>query len=190
MKTSINTRTALVAAMTTLALGACSNSATDPTTDPSADATALLSVVPAGGSVGVSVGTTVTVTFNHALATGMEEYAALHEGTVTGPEVAGEWIMSTDHTQLVFTPAEALKPATTYTIHIGGGMMDESGGDVDLEEYGMGIGGAWCTQTMMTQGGMGGMMGGGSMGQYMGTGWADPGNNGTYGMVFTFTTAS
>jgi hypothetical protein len=48
------------------------------------------------------------------------------------------------------------------------------------------MGGQWATQSMMT-GGMG--MGSGSMGSHMGTGWQHP-DNGSYGMVFTFTTAA
>jgi len=122
----------------------------------------------------------------------MEEYAALHEGPVTGPEVAGTWARSTDGMTLTFTPDAPLKPATMYTIHIGGGMMDEDGHTVDLDMHGMDMGGEWATESMMTGGmgsGMGGMGGmGGQPGTHMGQGWQDP-SNGTYGMVFSFTTA-
>jgi len=48
----------------------------------------------------------------------------------------------------------------------------------------MSMGGHWVTQQMLGDWG-GGMMGG--MGSMMGPGWQH--HNGTYGMVFTFTTA-
>ena len=134
----------------------------------------------------VDVGTTVVVRFSHPIAEGMEEYAALMEGSVTGPEVPGAWALSADQTTLTFTPGSPLKPATTYVIHIGGGMMDEDGDSVDLDMYGPGMGGMWATGSMMA-GGMGMGMGG-QTGWHMGAGWAGP-SSGTYGMVFTFTTA-
>lgn len=174
-------------ATTTLiaAAAACSG---DTTTPQVVEPTALLSVQPSAGSVGVSVGTQVVVTFDHGIADGMEEYVDLHQDSLAGPVVDGVWALSTDHTMLTFTPASPLEPATTYVIHIGGGMMDEDGDHVDLEMHGMDMGGAWATESMMT-GGMGGMMGGQSgMGSHMGTGWESP-TGGTFGMVFTFTTA-
>lgn len=170
-------------AMTVGVLSGCAESATEPA---SVEPAVLLSVVPAGGSVNVDVGTTVAVAFDHAIADGMEEYAALLEGSVTGPEVAGTWSMAQDHMALMFAPTSALKPATTYVIHIGGGMMDEDGDTVNLGMHGVGMGGEWATQSMMTAGMGMGM--GGQTGWHMGTGWADP-DNGTYGMTFTFTTA-
>ncbi len=144
-------------------------------------ATALASVVPAGGAVGVDPTGIVTVTFNHALMAGMEKYAALHEGDVTRPVVAGSWALSPDRTTLTFTPAAALESLTKYTIHLGGGMMDASGRPVDMDPGRM-MGGQYAGGSMM---GGGGMMGGGS--GMMGPGWQ--GANGMYGMVFSFTTA-
>lgn len=166
--------------------GACSETTTNPqVTEPPA----LLSVQPEGGAMDVSVGSDVVVTFDHALARGMEEYAALHEGTVTGPEVSGTWTLSEDGTVLTFVPSASLKPATTYVIHIGGGMTDANGDHVDLDMHGISMGGQWATQSMMTDGmgGMGGM--GGQTSDHMGAGWQHP-SNGTYGMVFLFTTAA
>lgn len=167
----------------TAVAAACSESTTSPqVTEPAA----LLSVQPVGGALDVSIGAEVVVTFDHDLADGMEAYAALHEGAVTGPEVPGTWSMSEDHTVLTFAPSVPLEPATTYVIHIGGGMMDADGNHVDLEMHGASMGGQWATQSMMTNG-MGGM--GGQGGDHMGAGWQDP-SNGTYGMVFSFTTAA
>ncbi len=185
MNAYAKTRAALAVAMTGLALGACSTGTTE--LENTTQAAALLSVQPVAGTTGVAVGTEVVVTFDHAMAEGMESYADLHEGSLTGPRVEGIWALSTDRTKLTFTPATALKAATTYVIHIGGGMMDAEGHEVDLGMHGTGMGGQWATESMMT-GGMGGMMGGGTMGQHMGTGWENP-VDGTYGMVFTFTTA-
>lgn len=171
-------------ASTLLVVSACSDDATAPGVDEPA---ALLSVQPSPGSTDVTVGGSVVVTFDHAIAAGMEEYAALHEGDLTGPEVPGTWVMSDDRTTLRFTPTEPLKPATTYVIHVGGGMMDDHGHLVNLD-HGPAMGGQWATESMMT-GGMGsGMMGGGHPGQHMGDGWQHPAN-GSYGMVFAFTTA-
>jgi hypothetical protein len=95
------------------------------------------------------------VGFDHPIAEGMERYAALHEGSVTGPEVSGTWTRSEDGTMPSFSPDAPLKPATTYSVHLGGGMMDPDGGMVDLGMHGLAMGGDWATQSMMT-GGMGG----------------------------------
>ena len=157
-----------------LALGACSGDPTAP-----ALTARVVSVVPSGGDTGVDPNAPIVVTFSHAMQAGMEQYAALHEGDVNGPVVAGTWAWSDDRTALTFTPAQPLMSQTQYTLHLGGGMRATDGGFVD---YGSCVGqhsGQWATQEMMG----GGMMGG----NMMGTGWRHP--NGTYGMVFTFTTA-
>jgi len=182
-----STASLVTLAAATLALAACS-SGSDPLNPQADDVTALFSVQPAGGTVNVAVGSTVVVTFDHAIAVGMEEYVDLHEGSVAGPEVAGQWSRSADGTQLTFTPSAPLKPSTTYVIHIGGDMMDENGHVVDLDMHGGAMGGQWATQSMMG-GGTGMGMGNGGMGSHMGTGWQNP-DNGMYGMVFTFTTAA
>jgi len=66
-------------------------------------------------------------------------------------------------------------------VHLGGGMMTQAGQALDYGRYGPGMGGQWI---------MGGMMatshGGASWGM-MGPGWRNA--NGSYGMVFSFTTA-
>lgn len=178
--------TALAMSGALLATAACSKSPADPG---ASQVTALLTVSPEGGATGVFVGTSVVMTFDHPLMDGMEDYMDVHEGDVTGPEVAGTCTLSQDGTTLTFTPDQDLKPATTYVIHVGGAMMDAQGDSVDLADHGMGMGGEWVTQSMMGDStSMGGMMGGGSGSQHMGDGWWDAGN-GTWGMEFSFTTA-
>lgn len=147
--------------------------------------TSLMSVTPVGGETGVDPNTTIVLEFSHAM--GMEIFAALHEGDgVDGPIVDGTWGWSEDGTRLTFTPDAPLKSLTSYTIHVGGGMTDERGHVVDLEQHTHGMGGQWATETMMQNRMMqGGMMMGDDM---MGPGWEHP-TNGTYGMLFTFTTA-
>jgi len=180
--------TALALSATLVVAAACSKNPTDPVTPVPAQ---LLTVSPEGGATGVFVGTPVVLTFDHPLMDGMEDYMDVHEGDVTGAQVAGACTLSENGDTLTFTPDQDLKPATTYMIHVGGGMMDARGDSVDLGDYGMGMGGEWVTQGMMGDSTMmgGGMMGGGTgTAGHMGDGWWD-GNNGTWGMQFTFTTA-
>ncbi len=171
--------TLLVVALPLLAGCGASDTPTAPGT------TALAAVVPAGGAVGVDPAGGVTVTFSHAVMAGMEQYAALHEGDVTGPVVPGTWALSSDRTKLTFAPATPLKARTKYTIHLGGGMLGADGKPVNMGPGQM-MGGQYASGSMMSGGGMGGgMMNGGS--GMMGPGWQ--GANGMYGMVFSFTTA-
>ena len=165
-----------------LGLAACSGGDTPLSPDGGGNATELVSVVPAGGSTNVDPNGPVTVEFDHPMHTGMETYADLHEGDINGPTVKGTWVWSGDYTTLTFTPMQPLKPATTYVIHLGGGMMDAENDPVDFEHYGPGMGGEWATGDMMSSG-SGGMMNGG----HMGDGWQD--DDGTYGMTFTFSTS-
>lgn len=171
-----------------LLVAGCTDSGTAP--DVTEAPTALRAVVPEGGAVGVDPGAPVVVGFDHPMMPGMEDFAILHEGDVTGPEVPGTWTMSSDLLTLTFAPATPLAPATEYTIHIAGGMMDAEGNHVDLETHGGQMGGEWATEGMMG----GGMMGGGTMGgamggDHMGSGWQHPTND-TFGMVFSFTTGA
>lgn len=167
-----------------LVLGlACSDSGSSELAGPVlSEETVLLSVTPVGGSTDVDPNQPVVIQFSYAMAAGMEAYAALHEGDLNGPAVEGEWTWSDDRTRLTFTPAAALKPATAYVIHLGGGMRDSEGDLVDFERHGPGMGGEWATQEIMD--GSGGMTPGGF--SHMGDGWQHP--NGSYGMIFTFTT--
>lgn len=164
------------------------------TTTPALEETALLSVIPQGGATDVDPHGPLTIEFSHAMQAGMEDYADVHEGDVEGPLVEGAWSWNGDLTELTFTPAAPLKPQTQYVVHIGGGMLDENGNPINYGQHGFGMGGQWMTEQMHQggqhgyghgQGGMGGGMGGGTG---MGTGWTHP-TNGSYGMIFVFTTA-
>lgn len=169
-----------------VALAACADDGTTP--DVSGE-TLLLSVLPEGGAVDVDPNDPIEVHFDHPMMSGMEDYALLHLGDVTGPAVEGTWSLSSDRTVLAFTPDAALQPATRYTIHLGGGMIDGEGHPVDWQTHGTHMGGEWATGTMMGSGmgpGMG--MGGAVGGHHMDSGWVHA--NGSYGMVFTFTTGA
>ena len=171
-----------LAVVSSVIVGACSGAGV---TAPAAS-TLLLDVAPAGGSTGVSVDTTVTITFNHAMNPAMSQYASVHEGAISGPAVDGSWSWSADTTALTFMPAAAFKPASTYVIHLGGGMMDADGDPVNMSQYGPGCGGQTASAGMMGGGAGSGGMGSG-MGSEMGQGWE--GSDGNYGMIFTFTTS-
>lgn len=171
-------QTLVLAVVVALSQGACSENTTE-IVPPVEELTALLGVHPSGGATGVAVGDTVTVNFDHGMGEGMEAYAALHEGSVAGPLVAGRWGISQDRTMMSFVPTSPLKPSTTYVIHLGGAMRDANGNVANLEMHGGGMGGQWATQTMMS--------GGMSSGGMMGAGWQHP-SNGSYGMLFMFTT--
>ena len=148
--------------------------------------TTVLSVVPAGGTTSVDPNGPIVVEFSHAMRMGMEQYAALHEGDVTGPVVQGSWSWSSDRLTLTFTPAAPLKAGTQYALHLGGGMLDTTGNLLNYDHCTGQHGGQWATRSMMggsMMGGMSNMMGGTS--NMMGTGWQHA--NGTYGMVFFFT---
>ena len=69
-----------------------------------------------------------------------------------------------------------------YTLHVGGGMQDEHGHQMNFGQHGHGMGGNWVEEHMFGPGG--GMMGGHN---HMGDGWQH--QNGMYGMTFSFTTA-
>lgn len=146
--------------------------------------TVLLSVTPAGGAQDVDAGaTTIEVSFDHPMHDHATDYMAVHEGEVTGPEVMGSWMMQDGATVMRFVPEAGLKEGTRYTIHLGGGLEDAGGHRVDLATHGMSMGGLWADGTMMH----GGMMGGDH--PHTGEGWRHP-ENGSYGMVFGFTTAA
>lgn len=169
-----------------LALGAAS-CAMDPTASSPVNPQAfLISVSPQGGSANVSTTTGLTIQFDHAMPAVMQAYVTLHQGDVTGPLVPCSAAWSADSLTLTMTPTNPLQSAATYTMHMGGGMMNAQGDTVDLGRHGPGMGGHSASGSMMM--GFSMMGSGGPMaGQEMGSGWA--GGNGTYGMVFTFTTS-
>jgi hypothetical protein len=138
-------------------------------------ATQLVSVSPRGGAEGVSDTPDIVLIFSHPMMAGMEQYLALHQGTATGATIPMNCNWSDGQRTLTCRPGQPLAPGTSYTIHMGGGMMDTDGQPVGMERYGMGMGGRWAT---------GGMMGGQT--GMMGSGWMH--SNGSYGMVFGFTT--
>lgn len=175
----------LIAVPLVLSVVACSH---DGTTPEVLEVTLLLSVVPAGGASDVDPDGPIEVRFEHPMMSGMESYALLHLGDVTGSAVEGAWSFSPDRTVLAFAPGSPLRPSTRYTIHLGGGMIDGEGHPVDWQTHGPGMGGEWATDAMMGSGmgpgmGMDGPAGAG----HMGSGWEHA--NGSYGMVFSFTTA-
>lgn len=178
---------AALAVIATVAATACSSpgDALGPESDA---ATILTAVQPEGGTTGVDPNAEVVLEFSHPVNPAMSDYADVHEGDLEGPEVAGMWSWSQDHTVLTFRPEEPFAPATTYVAHVGGGMTDADSDHVGLSEHGSHMGGEWATGSMMGSGHAGGMMGGDGSG-HMGEGWEHP-SNGSYGMVFRFTTAS
>jgi len=143
-------------------------------------ATAMTFVSPTGNATGVPVTTGVVMRFSHGMASGMEQYMDLHEGDTSGPVVPMTCGWSSDRTTLTCQPSTALKLHTRYTIHMGDGMMDADDHPVNMDQ-GLGMGGQWLMAGMM-----GGTHAGSPMGM-MGPGWR--GSNGSYGMVFPFTTA-
>ena len=149
--------------------------------------TSLASLVPEGGASNVATDTDIELTFDRPMHDHASDYAALHRGDVTGPVVLGTWSLEGNGTMMRFQPDMALDPGTEYTVHLGGGMMDAGGHPVDLGTNGTHMGGEWATGSMMSGGMHGGGMGGGQH-DHMGAGWDHP-DNGSHGMVFTFTTA-
>ena len=149
---------------------------------PTTTGAAFMSVSPQGGTSGVSPATPLSFRFGGPMAPGMEQYFDLHVGGLEGPMVPMSCGWSAERTTLTCNPAAPLQPRTTYAIHMGGGLADASGHPVGYEGYGPMMGGQWI------QGGtMPGMHGGGMGWGMMGNGWRHA--NGSYGMVFTFTTA-
>jgi len=147
----------------------------------SAAGVAFMSVSPVAGATAIPAGTAITFRFSGAMGVGMEQYVDLHVGDLSGPEVAMGCAWSAGRTLLTCTPASPLASHTNYAIHLGGGMMSGAGTAVDYTTYGPADGGQWIMGGMMTgsHGGMGWGM--------MGSGWRNA--NGSYGMMFTFTTA-
>jgi hypothetical protein len=177
----------LVAAALLLGAMACGGNSqsgsqmmTGPPSTAVSSGTVLAAVVPAGNAVSVSTSAAIVMRFNHAMAAGMERYMDLHEGDTSGPTVPLSCGWSSDRTTLTCQPQAPLKPQTRYAIHMGDGMMDTDNRPVGMDP-GLLLGGQWLMAGMM-----GGMHAGSPMGM-MSSGWM--GSNGSYGMVFAFTTA-
>lgn len=173
----------MIPGLSLLAAVACAGEPAAP-----APTTAIVALVPAGGATGVDPAAPIVITFSHAMQSGMEQYVALHEGGLDGPVVPMSCTWSGDRASMTCAPQAPLAAATRYTLHLGGGMRDQMGGGLDYEQCIAQHDGRWVTAAMMGHGlgeGMGdGMMGDSSM---MGPGWRHA--NGSYGMVFSFTTA-
>lgn len=147
------------------------------------------SVVPSGGATGVNPAAPITVTFSHPMMQGMEMLVVLHEGSVSGAEVAGSSMWSSDRTQLTFTPAAPLEGQTTYVLHFSPNLKDSSGATIDWPACAAGVGGTAANGGMFGGGMMGGGTNGGGMGPgMMGSGWQPGTGTWGYGMLVTFTT--
>ena len=174
----------LVMAGVAILSGGCAASPTSPSST-GASTAALESVSPSGGATDVSTSSAIVVRFDQAMPPAMQGFVTLHRGGVTDSLVGCTRAWSADSLTLTLTPMAMLHDSSQYTLHVGGGMRDAMGDSVSLGMHGIGMGGRWATGTMMSGGGM--MGGGGPMaGQEMGMGWS--GGNGTYGMLFSFTT--
>jgi hypothetical protein len=170
-------RIALAVAGPALGLAACSD---NDTTAPGSDTT-LEAVIPSAEATGVDPAGPITVRFSGPMGTGMEQYLDLHQGDIGGPIVQMNCAWSADRTTLTCAPGAPLQPGTSYTIHLGSGMMDGNGRPVETEEHGLQMGGQPVTGQMM------GGMHGGQASSMMGPGWRHAGDD-HVGMAFTFET--
>lgn len=136
----------------------------------------LLDVVPHGGHVGVDPTGTMYAHFDHPMREDMHNFASLHDGDLDGPEVDGSWGWSHEHHRLNFVPHEPLQEHARYTLHLGGGLVDQHGHHVDFEQHGFEMGGEWAHGSMMGRGHR----------HAEGPGWRH--QNGSYGMFFGFMT--
>ncbi|MHB1269029.1 MAG: Ig-like domain-containing domain [Acidithiobacillus ferriphilus] len=165
-----------------LLLAACSSADTG-VSPADAAAPSLASIQPASAAISVTVSAPIVMKFSQAMMTGMEMLVVLHEGSVTGAVVACTATWSADRTTLTLVPQTPMKHATTYVVHMSPSLTDTAGHMINLTP------GATMGGQMVS----GSMMGGTSMmnGQWgpgmMGAGWQAA--NGTFGMVFSFTTA-
>lgn len=156
-------------------------------------ATVVQSVIPSGGATGVDPAAPVTSTFSHPMMAGMEMRVVLHEGSVSGPTVAGASAWSADRTQLTFTPSAPLKGQTTYVLHFSPDLEDATGAAIDWPACAGRVGGSAVSGSSFGASGSG-MMGDGGMGPgmgpgMMGSGWQPGSGTWGYGMVVSFATA-
>jgi hypothetical protein len=175
---SIRTLGLTVIAGVFVASAACS----DGTQDAGTQEVALVNVTPRGGSMTVDPNTRIEIEFDSRMANGMEQFCAVHMGELDGAEVVGRWEWSQDSHVLTFTPDQPFGTSMRHTLHVGGGITDVDGHQMNFERHGFDMGGHWVDEDMLGQ--HGGMMGGHS---HMSDGWQH--ENGTYGMAFPFSTA-
>ncbi len=165
------------------AIAACSQDAST-TAGPGEAPVVVLSVVPASSASAVNRSAPVVVTFSQAMMQGMEMNVILHEGAVTGAAIPSSASWSGDRRVLTVQPSAPLKATTGYVLHLAPTLTSAAGQQMNHGP---------CTTLgaqSVTSGMLGGsMMTGGSMGPGMaGSGWQMA--NGSYGMIFSFTTGS
>jgi hypothetical protein len=175
-----------LSALLVTAAFACAGDGNAPTASrlPAPDPLLVRNVIPASGATNVDPNAPITIAFNHGMMTGMESRVVLHEGSVTGPAVAGTATWSTDRATLTFTPAKPLKSKTTYVLHLSPNLIDAKGDTVNFAACAGAVDGRPVSSGMM--GGSGGMMGGSN--GMMGSGWQPGSGTWGYGMTLTFTT--
>jgi hypothetical protein len=174
--------------LASLLTGACVQGISAPTAVvivTSADAPAVVSIRPSASTTGVDPSLPITITFSMSMMPGAEMLVVVHEGSVTGPQVAGTSAWSADRKVMTFTPAAMLKAKTTYVVHIAPSITAANGKAVDPASC-TSIGGHVVTGGMMGSA-QSGMMNGSWGPGMMGAGWKA--GDGTFGMMFTFTTA-
>ncbi len=98
----------------------------------------------------------------------MESLVLVHEDFVTGPVVAGAASWSTDWTVLIFRSAAPLSLRMSYSVHLSPSIRGANGHPLDIAACAR-LGGQSVTSGMM------------------GKRWRAA--HGTFGMIFTFTTA-
>ena len=177
-------RMSAVVPVVALVLTAC-GSAGDPSgpAESAALAPSLASIQPGNAATGVDPSAPVVLKLSQSMQTGMEMLVVLHEDNVTGATIPASAAWSLDRMTLTLKPQSALKRGTTYVVHLSPSLQDTAGRMINMTSGTM-LGGRTVS---------GGMMGSGSMtnGQWgpgmMGAGWQA--SNGTFGMIFTFTTS-
>ena len=116
---------------------------------PNQTTTTLTLVSPAGGATNVDPAAPVRLTFSGPMAQGMENYVDLHQGTAADATMPMTCVWSADRTTLTCTHAAPLAAGSTYTIHVGGGMMDANGHSIDMDAMVTTMGGVWLMPGMM-----------------------------------------
>lgn len=114
---------------------------------------------------------------------GMEMLVVLHEASVSGAAVPATATWSTDRTTLTIKPQSAMTRATTYVVHLSPSLKDSAGNMINMAP-GTAMGGMSVSGSMMGSSTM--MNGQWGLGM-AGAGWQAA--NGTFGMMYTFTTA-
>ena len=165
-----------------LALAACNGSGSGSMmTGPTSAASQMVmvsSVSPRGGATGVSVNAPIEVSFESSgaarAADQLQGFMVLHQGGLGGPSMPMTCTLQRESRSMTCVPDAVLQPRTTYTLHLGGGMMAVAPRPSNMTMPMMG--GVWVTPSMM----------GGAAVSHMNPGWM--GSNGTFGMAFSFVT--